>query len=282
MTAQPANSKDRLTVNMVAEPAMYRLSILISDRAIDVAITSRVRDNDIISRHIDFNPALGSSVRGLEEAVYDNPLLTADFGRVDVLIDTNRFFLLPADEVADAEGYMRRLYPEDTTETPLEAIVNVIEPNGAAFVMAADRDVARFVRRTWGNPAITHRLAALARYHSLRSHLGNSGKMHVRLHPDNRTDIIALGHRGIMLANTYETRSAEDAVYYTLAAARHLGYDNDADRIFASGDRALRDAYITAMRRFVPFVMPEIQPASLPANGTDKTPFELLILPLCE
>ena len=88
----------RLTNDLIADPSLYRLGLLLGEHTLDVALTSRVTDSKPIGHRIKLNDTAGSDVAArLEEAIYDNPLLTADFNRVDFVVDTNRFCLIPAD-----------------------------------------------------------------------------------------------------------------------------------------------------------------------------------------
>lgn len=275
----------KLTLDLVADPTLHRMGLKVSPDGLDVAIISRVSDNSLIYRHFDFAPG-ADFIKALEETVYDNPLLTADFGKVDVAVDTRRFYVADTADTTDdiVSAHIAALYPADRADMPsLKPMVNIVENDRTAIVCAIETDLLRFLRRTFNNPGIVHRMAVLARYFGLRNRLGNSGKIHVLL-GETSTDIIAFGHRGLMLANTYDTRSANDAVYYTLAVAKYLGYDNDADRVLVGGKRALRDEFVTQLRNFVAFAMPEIFPSALLSLGDRAmdVPFELLAVALCE
>ena len=274
----------RLTNDLIADPSLYRLGLLLGEHTLDVALTSRVTDTKPIGHRIKLNNTAGSDVAArLEEAIYDNPLLTADFNRVDFVVDTNRFFLIPAERAKNPDSLaadVNLLYP-DSNPVP---VVNFPEPERTAVVTMIDPAVNRFVGRTFHGTRIVHRLAAAARYHVLRNHLGNTGKLHVSLR-NGSTDIIAIGHQGLLLVNTFVTPAVDDAVYYTLAVAQQLEFDNNIDRVLVSGPRRLRDNYIRQLRRFVSFAMPEIFPptlASTDPDSPDSIPFSLAVIPLCE
>lgn len=278
-------SKESLTTDMVANPQLHRLGLMVSDTSMDVAITSKVSDNSLIYRHIHF-PDTTDSVRNIEEAVYANPLLTADFGHVDVILDTPRFFLMDSTQAVTEEINRRAeiLYPADNRDNPeREIITNHIENGRNLAVTVTQRALLRFLRRTFNNLTVSHRMAVLARYHALRNRLGNAGKLHIRLLP-GRTDIIALGNQGLLMANTFSTGGTQDALYYTLAAAQQLSFNNDTDRVMVGGLRALRDPFISAARQYIPFVMPELYPSALTRMGADQdtVPFEILAPALCE
>lgn len=273
-----------LTTDLIADPNLHRLGLMVSSHGLDVVITSRVRDNALIYRHIDFDPNT-SPIKAFEETVYDNPLLTADFGRIDVLIDNRRFFVMAAEDATDdtiAERF-EMLYPAESGGPALEFFVNPIEDGRTVLAAAAERDLVRFLRRTFNNPAITHRIAAPARYYALKNRLGNSGKIHVRPMP-GRTDIFVFGHNGLMMANSFDTKETSDSVYYTLATARHFAFDNESDCIMIGGDRVLRDQFTAGIKPFASYTMPEIFPSALTLLGEQvmDVPFEILLLPLCE
>lgn len=272
-----------LTTDLVADPSLHRMGLMVSEHGIDIVITSRVRDNELIYRHIDYPIGLESTFKALEEVVYANPLLTADFGHLDILLDTRRFFLVSADDADTIAERVEQLYPHDKTDFDIETVVNDVDGGRIRLVSVVERDVVRFLHRTFHNPTLTHRMTALTRYYGLRNHFGNSGKIHVRIAP-NRTDVLAFGHSGLMMANTFDTTCAEDAVFFVVAATQRLGYDNDTDRVFVSGDRRLREAFVGSVRRFVTYAMPEIFPTALSrlGDGACDVPFEILVMPLCE
>ena len=283
MTSELHTSERRLTTDMVSDPAMYRLILAVRPTSLDVVILSRVRENDVIFRHIDFQ-AGSDTLSALEEAVYDNPLLTADFHRIDVMVENNRFFIMASEEATDDEKRRRiaALWPPEQTEDDLQAMENVIEDGRTTFVWAIERRLIQFMRRTWNNPSVHHRLGVLTRYYTLKSHLGNMGKVNVCVWQD-KTDVIVSGRDGLLMANTFATPGGtEDAVYYTMATAQHFDFNMETDRIIVGGESAMRAAFIESARRFVPLTMPEIYPSAintLTASQKD-IPYEALLLTL--
>lgn len=262
---------------------MHTLGLMISETGMNIAINSRVNSGELIYRHIDF-PAGTDSLAALEEAVYDNPLLTADFHDIYVLIDNNRFFIIDSDKASDEEVKKRidLLWPEDQTGIKLEAVMTPIQNEKNILVSAVPVNLMRFLRRTFNNPAVAHRMGTLARYYALKSKVGNMGKIHVRLGEEDTTDIFAFGRNGLLLANTFTTNTTDDAAYYTLAVAKYFEFDNESDRVYVVGDGEVRDAYVAGMRRFISMVLPEIFPTEIASFGNDahKAPFELLVFPL--
>lgn len=271
-----------LTLDLVESPAMHRLILTVSDTSVHIFIASRVSDNTYISRTVDFVPGL-NPFKALEETVYENPLLTADFAKIDIIVDNNRFFLMAADDVNDAEIRRRidALWPPESTDESLVPLVCPVEKDRTALVTALPHRLAGFLQRTFNNPVISHRIAVSASYYAGKNHLGNMGKIHVFV-SEKRTDIHVFSREGLMLANSFATSTANDTAFYTLAAARHFGFDNETDRILVAGAPGLRDNAVALLRKFKPFVMPEILPATVSAAlvEPDAVPLEALLIPL--
>ena len=280
--SESSKNTTQLTTDLIGNPSIHRLGLLITPRAIDVIIRSRFSDSGVIYRHIDFDSTL-SPIAALKETVYDNPLLTAEFHATDILINTDKFFVVSAADATpnEIERRVALLWPDE----PLSVITTPLaegSTRAAVFVAAVDKELAGFLRRTFINPNIASRMGVFTRYFVMKNNMGNMGNIHVHIQP-GRTDIVAVSHKGLLLANTFSTNCAEDAAYYTLAVAKHLDYDMSADRILVGGNRKLRDELITSLRRFVQLVMPEIMPAALnlPSSDFNSVPFELLAAPMC-
>ena len=261
---------------LVAKPEHSRLNMLVTATGVHVVVSSRISDGTLIYRHIPFDGTAASQVAAFEDAVYDNPLLLADFGEVNVLIDTPRYIVAPAD--VDAAAHLAELYPDFLHEVITSPTGTEGQPVIAAAVEPA---LLAFVRRTFHGAHINHRLSPLCRYFGIQRGLGNTGKLHLHL-ADTHTDIIAYGSDGLLMANTVAVRTAPDTLYFALAAARHLEFDNANDRVILSGNTALRDELLPLLRKHISFVMPMIFPSAIFKAGHQamNAPFELTVLTL--
>lgn len=275
-----AEKTDRLTTDMLANAAMHRLVLLLSSAGVDVVVTSLGGDAELIHRHIDF-PADTPVAAALREVVYDNPLLTADFNSVSILVDSPRFFVMASADATYAE--MRRridmLWPAERDGEDLKHLVNEVEKGHTVVVTAFPHEILSFLRRTWNRPLIVNRIAVLARFYALKKSLGNMGKIYANIN-SHGVDIVAVGRDGLMFANTFRTPGGvADATFYVLAVARQLNFDNDMDRVFVGGHSPLRDELVASLRKFLPLVMPEIYPAVVNEfGGADKVPVETLLI----
>ena len=264
---------------MISEPNLHRLGILLTKYGMDVLITSRTNDRSLIYHRIDFTPG-DDSLKALEEAVYDNPLLTSDFYSVDVVMDNKRFFMISEEDNKPDEIRRRidALWPEERTGTELETKIIEIEPKKTYFVTAINRSLHSFLRRTFHNVTVTHRLAVLAQYHANQNKIGTIGKIHVNLSKES-VDIMAFGREGLLLANTYKTNGIEDAVFYTLTVADSFCFDNLTDQIFVDGSPEVYENFMTSIRRFIPIVSHQTYAQTLYDNNivAKAAPIELLL-----
>lgn len=262
-----------LAKDLIADPTRHRLSLLIDPRRVDVAVYAPSEDSSLIYRSIELDPAAKSPQAALEDAIYDNPLLLSQFRRIDCLIDSERFVIVPRERVAEAPDMLAALYGDERFET----LCDTIDNSGATLATAVPRSLMGFLKRTFATPRISHRLTPLCRYFGHRTRFGNSGQLHVHLR-EGACDIIAVASQGIVVANTFRTSAAADAAYFTLAVAREIDFDADSDRILVSGNSAQREELMATLRRYVAFVMPLIFPSDMLRVGREAmdAPFELI------
>lgn len=270
-----------LQTSLVPHPQHSRLALRLCNNAIDVVVISGIEDNSLIWHQITLDAAASSPLKALEDAVYQNPLLLADFGAIDVLIDSPRRLVIPAREANpdNIDNMFAELYPD----VKYEVIASKIDSNGTTIAIADDAERVNFIRRTFNNPHIADRIVPLCRYFGIKNRLGNAGKFHIHL-SDNSIDVIAYGSEGLLMANTFASADVNDDLYYVMAAARALDFDNNNDQMLLSGNATRREALIPLLRRYVSYVMPVIFPSSMFKAGKDSlsAPFELITLPLCE
>lgn len=270
---------DTLTKDLVAQPQLWRLGLRVSRQAVDVVINTPLEDHALIYRHFVLAPGM-EPLAAFEDLIYDNPLLLADFGKVDVLIDTPRFTLVPSEissEEARAE-IVQSIWP-DPELAPLAQEL----PTGETLLMAVPSGLLSFVRRTFPEGRIHHSIGVLASYFSGCSQHGTGSKLYCRLRP-GAVDMIGMTHGRLALATTAEAPTVDDMAYFILAAAQTYGLNLDADEICLCGNPELREQVTPMLRQIAHYVMPVIFPSEIFKAGKDAllAPFELMILPLCE
>lgn len=269
---------------------MLRLNILLRQDSIEAVTFDPSIEGSL--QHCSVSLAPNSSyIKAIEDTIYSTPELLGEYDATDVYIDTPRFTIVPRTVSDDAQTIRRiadDLYPAErlnVISTCAEVPPFHSEDGGEAFVaMFIEPALEGFLRRTFVQARIMHRIVPLTRYFEACGRLlGNAGKMHVHRRND-AIDIIAFDGKGLTMANTFTATEDDNALYYTLAAAKDIGFDADNDRILCSGDTAARDRLMARLKSYVNLVMPVIFPTTALHLGADaaKVPFELLSLTLCE
>ena len=231
--------------------------------------------------------------KALEEAVYAAPVLLSDFAGVDVLVRTNAYTVLPAgysdDAFRTAADYCRLTVSDDAPSVDdTELRRDTVDALGIDLAWTLPAHTARFLARTFRNPAVHSHIAPLMRYFGRKSILGNTGKVYAHFSGQGAsasTDVIAFGTDGrLACAFTHPTPSPSDALYYIMAAMKHAGLDPETDEVLLCGDASARDTMMPLLRRYAAYVMPVIFPSAALRAGREafNAPFPLVILPLCE
>mgnify|MGYP003313286173 CR=1 FL=1 len=275
------NQQDRLDKNLINDPRLWRLALRISERKLHVVLLCSVEDNSLIYREILLDSAAQSLQKAIEEAIYDNPLLLSDFARVDCIIETNKFTIIPAE--IDNSDIQEKIFNETFPSFDGVVIDNRIDSLNATILMGMQEELLNFLRRTFNNPKIQHHLTPQCIYFHHKDQLGSNGKMYAHIH-DNRIDLLVFGTNSIKLANTFDFREPIDAIYYILACRQMLNLEADSNELLIAGDNATREAITPTLREYLAYVMPVIFPSAMFKAGKDamNAPFDLIVLPLCE
>ncbi len=274
-----------LTSDMVSAPQMWRLSLLLSPEGLDIAVASMFEDNSLIYKHIPLPSDAPSRLKAIEDAIYENPLLLADFRKVDILVRTRRFLVIPSEisEPDALELIFREFWPDIQDYTIFTDSSLVLPGDRDSIAFAVERKEAAFMQRTFPTGRISHALTPMVRYFAGNSRLGCAGKMYVCLHP-REIDVIAYTSGGLRMAVTTSVASPSDALYYIMAALHTCSLSPSEVEIMLCGDNALRQELTPMLRKFVGYVMPVVFPSAMFRAGKDAmlAPFSLMLIPLCE
>lgn len=271
-----------LTPDLLQNPDYCHLGMRIGADSLTVMIYNPLEDNSLIVRQFPIPTEGDERQKAIESIVYDNPLLLLDFAKTNVEIESANFLLIP-EEVTD-EAEIRKLFniahPE--TETRDLLIDNPLEGLNARAISAIRETELNFIRRTIGNVAIFSHLVPLIKYLRQQLHHGNTTKAFINVR-EFSADVIVLSHDRLYLANRFAYKEPSDLIYYILAATTPPG-GYEVNETLVTGNRPRRDQIIKGLREFRSSVMPMIFPSEMYRAGrvSLSSPFDLIILPLCE
>lgn len=272
----------KLTADLISDPRLWRLSLAISRNKMSVLAYSIVGEESAITCTIPFETDISESIKPLEDVVYDNQLLLQDFDRIDILLRTDIFSLIPSE--IDDEALVADIFRKEHPESRGEFLRNDLPRLGAAIITQVDSTLIGFLRRTFFNPRIMNWIYPLCSYFGDKSRAGSDRKMFAHFR-DNRLDIVAF-HRGkLLMANTFAYKEPIDAFYFIMASRKKLDFNAERDPLMLVGDAAVRDELMPLARKYVATVLPVIFPSTMVAalkNSASSTPFPLILTPLCE
>ena len=277
-----------ISADAIENPLVWRLTLMVDGcEALRAVVSSTVEDSSLMHFTLPLDPTV-PLLRSLEEAIYATPVLLSDFGKVEVLIRTDAYTLVPS--ALDAEGCRAAASIAALTADAGGPTCVMTDDTGTALarvVWTVADDVVAFLRRTFRNPDIMCHITPLLRYFSRKTLLGNSAKLYVHFNPGaaRTADLIVFNPEGSLeCAASHPCPTDTDAAYFILATARACGFSMTADEILICGDGSMRDAIMPLLRRYAAYVMPVIFPSIAFRAGREalKAPFPLIILPLCE
>lgn len=248
---------------------MQRLLILIRPNGIATLIGSNEGWQPGV---VAVDSSVGSTpAKVLEEAVYTSPVLLSEYSMVDVVADSDRFVIVPAELAADkvAVGELTQRIWHDASDEDLTIDIC----GSAAFVSLLDKSLVGFVGRTFMRAAIHHRLAMLTSFFMSLSAPVNRVKLYAHFAGPSRVDIVALTAEGLLMANSFDCEAMTDAVYYIMACVKDCGFDELEDEMIVCGDQPSCAAATDVLRQYINSVMPLLLPVS-----DSNTAFELLNL----
>lgn len=232
------------------------------------------------SLHIDEVACAEDSLQGLEDTVFNTPVLLDDYKRVRVVVYPQHFVLFPQ-EVPDEDctALLHEAFPSDDGDTA----VCLMPLNGVKMAYMLPSGWLAFVGRTFNYPLVVPHLVPLCEH--FKSLARSDDRKRLLLHlADNRTDLAVYEGDKLMCVNSYPFINAQDVVYFTLATWRSHGLDQLKDELQVMGDNELQSTILPSLREFVKNVMPAVYPTAAMRLGRNamQAPLELILLALCE
>lgn len=272
---------EKLTKDIIPTPKLWRLYLEIKSDAIEVLIYSALLEQSLKHYRIDLDPAASSKLTAFQDAIYENPLLLAEFERTHILIDTCRFMMMPID--FEDTALETKVMGEFFNDPDVATIANPLPATGTKIVMGVEQGLKSFITRTFPTANVRHPLWALSTYFCNKDRLTNASKMYVHLRP-GYIDIVYYSDAKLNVANTFEVASIEDILYYVMMAIKVSKFDQHNDELMLCGVPALREKVAPILRKYINYVMPVVFPSMMYHAGKDalESPFELIIMPLCE
>ena len=265
----------------IDDTSLWTLSLFIDARSINLMLHNDQIGDSLVCRRIDLAGRANEDeyLHALENAVYDNPLLLADFKRVNVSVDSRKFIFLPPGYGTDGDA--RQAFDEAFPDVDGDFAVSRGYNCRADVAFMLPRGVHTFLKRTFSNIPVRLHLEVLCSYFRGQTNLSTVNKEAVYIRDGGGTvDICAFRQGRLQMANTFTCRSTDDIIFYTLALWNTLGFDATGDEIQITGDKAIRATLMPRLREYVTYVVPVMMPPAAMRLASDaaKAPFNLIAL----
>ena len=255
-----------LTRDLIKNTEHRYLTLSFSNSVLEVLITGDDPGEEPLVARIPFT-VTSTVAAALEEAVYSNPLLLSQFKRTTVIAVTPRFHVLPSESSGDQDlaDALAEMFDHDNPAYIFDDI-----DRRHCVAAAVDREVFRFVQRTFDRATLRSHIAVLGSFFATRSRLGNTAKMFVNLRHGRDMEIVVYNNHGLDAATYISCSDLNDTIYYILAAATAAHIDLGAgDEVFLGGDKDRRAAVLPALQKYAPKVLPLIIPSTAPLSARD-------------
>lgn len=179
-----------------------------------------------------------SLAANLKEALTHDPILKEEYQRVNILIATPHFTVIPIEtfKTEDANDIYNYNFPKDK---PQRVSYNILRRSGIAIVFGIEKNVYQLILDDFPRARFYASASTLIEFFSERSMLGANKKMYAYLHEQEMT-VFCFEQGKLLFVNTFSTRGVTDCQYYILNVWKQLGLDQLNDALFIIGNEAQR------------------------------------------
>ncbi len=245
-----------LTKELIADTGLWRLILRLENRRMSALLLGPESVERSVIYH---NETLADeSVRSLENAIYDNPLLLSDFAAVDIIIANSDAFVSPTSAAEIREQMANAMLPDFSVPRRIEAesITNTLE-----VVYTINEECYNFAARTFAAARFHHSLAIDAKYlYHRNARSGASAHLFALCETCEELALIDFDSAGnLRILSRPKVSTAEDCAYFILASR-----NNDNGPMSVGGSPALRNDVCALLRQMRPNA--PVLPLTLPED----------------
>lgn len=261
---------------------LYTLSVRLSTDEFAFSICDPTKDKayTFSARKTKENLSMAANVK---EAVKENEFFKHSYKKVNIMMETKRFTLIPFDLFEDemVESVFYHNHPKQENEIIL---YNILKKANVVMVFAIDKSVHLQFIELFPNVHFYCQASSLVEYFAGRSKLGNCLKMYAHLHT-NTVNIICYDRGRLLLINEFKCNETADIIYYLLYIWKQLDFNQERDELHLTGTFKDKEALTAGLKQFVRQLYIINPNSEFSLNGISKSeeiPFDLHTLSLCE
>ena len=260
----------------------YTLSIRLSLEEFSFSIYNPTKEKaySFISKETNENLSMAANVK---EVIKENDFLKHAYKRVNIMLVTKRFTLIPF-ELFEDEQAETILYHNHTRQDNEIVLYNILKKANVVVVFAIDKSAYQQLIDQFPGAHFYCQASPLAEYFSGRSRLGNSLKMYA-YQRKNSVDILCYDRGRIMLINNFKCTETADVIYYLLYVWKQLDFNQERDELHLTGTLRDKESLVKGLQQFVRQLFVINPNTEFSLNGISKAeeiPFDLQTLSLCE
>lgn len=224
-----------------------------------------------------------SMAANVKEALKDSEILKQSYKRVNIMVVTKRFTLIPF-ELFEDEQAETIFYHNQTRQDNEVVLYNILKKANVVVVFAIDKSVHQQITDQFPDACFYCQASSLTEYFSGRSKLGNNLKMYACLRK-NSVDVLCYDRGRILLINNFKCSATSDIIYYLLYVWKELDFSQERDELHLTGMFTDKEGLVNGLKKFVRQLFVINPNSEFSLNGHSKAeevPFDLQTLSLCE
>jgi hypothetical protein len=258
------------------------LSVRLSSEEFYFSIYNPTKEKaySFISKKTNENLSMAANVK---EVIKENDFLKHRYKRVNVMVITKRFTLIPF-ELFEDEQAEAILYHNHTRHENEIVLYNILKNANAVVVFAVDKSAYQQLIDQFPGAHFYCQASSLTEYFSGRSRQGNSLKMYA-YQRKNSIDILCYDRGRVQLINNFKCSETTDVIYYLLYVWKQLDFNQERDELHLTGELRDKESLVKGLKQFVRqlFVINPLSEFSLNGiSNAKEIPFDLQTLSLCE
>ena len=250
----------------------YTLSIRLSADGFSFSIHHSPNGDDCFFTAYEVNPSY-SMTANIKEMVATTQALNHSYRRINILVDTHRFTPIPFELYEDeqTEEFFHYNFPEPShNETVL---CNILGKSNIALLFGMDKHAHQLLSEQFPDARIFACVSPLIEHFSTRSKEENGKKLYVHFRK-NLFEVFAFDNGKLLLTNSFRCKHTADKVYYLLYVWQQLGFSQEKDELWLSGNIEEKEELLRELNKFLRKV--ELLPAQ------ESLPFDIQTLMTCE
>lgn len=250
----------------------YTLSIRLSADGFSFSICHPQVEDD---RHLVSFPinAATSMTANLKEMMAASEALKHKYRKTNILIDTPRFTPIPFDLYEDEhlDTLFYHNFPQKDNETIL---CNILGKSNAVILFGMDKHAHQLLSEHFPDARIFSSVSPLIEHFVSLSRKEQNRSIYVHL-KNGKMEAFAFDRGKLLLANSYECKQVNDQTYYLLYLWQQLGFSQENDHLYLTGDIAPTDELPGELQKFLRHT------DILPSTWEDF-PYDMQTLLICE